>query len=109
MRIAERFFIFGIDKAGPPNSELPGDHRDEAARLVGLFEDYKLLLVSPTPAALYAGHHIKSSEGAEDIFISMVVFLFLSLRNTDGAVVKMSNSVRQTLMELFIYTSPQAT
>jgi hypothetical protein len=32
---------------------------------------------------------------AEDIVISMVVFLFLSLRNTDGTVIQGANSVAE--------------
>jgi hypothetical protein len=32
---------------------------------------------------------------AEDIVISMVVFLFLSLRNTDGTEIQGANSVRK--------------
>ncbi len=40
------------------DAELPGQHRDGARRLVGLFDDFKLLLRGPTPAALNACHHV---------------------------------------------------
>jgi hypothetical protein len=36
---------------------------------------------------------------AEDIVISMVVFLFLSLRNTDGTVIQGANSKRSVYFD----------
>ena len=82
------------------DTELPGDHINGAARFVGLFDDFKLLLWGLTPAALNAGHHFNRVGVAEDTVISMVVFLFIRLRNTDGTVFQGANSVCKALTKL---------
>jgi hypothetical protein len=62
--------------------------RHKASWLIGLLEDFKLLLSGPAPAELNTDDHFQPVRSYEDIVIYIVLFLILSLRNTDGTVIK---------------------